>query len=146
MDKEGEPMRLLITVKSLGKKNNYITKQELNVVEKPQTLRELIAEIVSNAVAELNGKISETPLVNYLTHSEIKLQSVSGKVGFGATYNDQHGQEKIGIETAISAFQDGLYKVFVRETEIEQLDCPLELQDNDEVAFIKFTMLAGRMW
>ena len=43
-------------------------------------------------------------------------------------------------------FQDGLFRVFLGDTELTELDEQLELQEGDTVTFIRLTMLAGRMW
>ena len=43
-------------------------------------------------------------------------------------------------------FQDGLFRVFLGDTELTELDEKLELQEGDTVTFIRLTMLAGRMW
>lgn len=49
-------------------------------------------------------------------------------------------------ETAMLGFQDGLFRVFLGDTELTELDEKLELQEGDTVTFIRLTMLAGRMW
>ena len=50
------------------------------------------------------------------------------------------------IETAMLGFQDGLFRVFLGDTELTELDEKLKLQEGDTVTFIRLTMLAGRMW
>lgn len=139
-------MKIYISVKSLAKKRNYISKKELILSKNPTNLRELIIEIVTENVKQFNEKKLDTPLVNYLTKADIELQSTTGKVGFGAKYNEKKADVEEALNVAFQAFEDGLYKVFVREEDIEDLDTPLVVEENDEIAFIKFTMLAGRMW
>lgn len=139
-------MKIVATVKSAGKKKAYFTKKALVLFNEPTTLRELIIEVVRKNVQDFNNKEVDAPLMNYLTKNDIELQSATGKVGFGAHYNECKADVEEAIGVAIQAFEDGLYKVYVREEEIEKLDAPLNCQEGDEVAFIKLIMLAGRMW
>jgi len=139
-------MKIVVTVKSVGKKKAYLTQKEWELLDEPTTLRELITAVVRKNVQDFNNKEVEVPLMNYLTKSDIEQQSVTGKVGFGAHYNESKADVTEAISAAIQAFEDGLYKVYVREEEMEKLDIPLQCQDGDVVAFIKLTMLAGRMW
>lgn len=139
-------MKIYITIKSLGKKKDYLTKKEVILSEKPATLRQLISYLVIQNVQEYNEKKNETPFVHYLTTSEIELQRVSGKVGFQTKYNENVASVDEAVSTAIQAFEDGLFRVFVKEDEVEILDDPLQLEDGDDVSFVRFTMLAGRMW
>jgi hypothetical protein len=101
---------------------------------------------VTNSVQEFNATETETNLVSFLTNEEIKQQASIGKVGFRSKYNDQKTDVHTAAMTAIQAFEDGLYRVFMNETETSDLDEPLDLQEGDQLTFIKLTMLAGRMW
>lgn len=139
-------MKIVVTVKSVGKKKEYLTQKEWELFDEPSTLRELITAVVKKNVQDFNNQEVEAPLMNYLTQSDIKEQGVTGKVSFGAHYNENKADVTEAIRVALQAFADGLYKVYVREEEIEELDIPLQCQDGDAVAFIKLTMLAGRMW
>jgi hypothetical protein len=139
-------MKIYVTMKSASRKKDFLTKKELVLVTKPQTLRQLITEIISVNVQEFNEKAVEMPLTEFLTDSEIVLQSKTGKVGFATKYSDNKSEEQAAIDTAIQAFDDGLFKVFVNEIEQEGLDRPLLIEDGTEVVFIRLTMLSGRMW
>jgi hypothetical protein len=142
----GDKVKIYVTVKSLAKKKNYITKDEVNIQETPATLRKLIAAIVIENVQEFNNQKTEMPIISYLSKSDIELKGLSGKIGFNSKYNKNVQDADEASDVAITAFQDGLYKVFIEENEISDLDEPLVINDEAEVAFIKFTMLAGRMW
>ncbi len=139
-------MKIYITVKGLGKKKDYITRKEFVINTEVNTLRELITYIVSLRVEEYNIAKTDTPFVSYLTESEIELKSTTGKVGFGTKYNDNKADLKDAITTALLAYEDGLYKVFWGDDEVEGLDLPLDLADGDVVTFVRLTMLAGRIW
>ncbi|MBF1704203.1 MAG: hypothetical protein HXO79_04185, partial [Selenomonas sp.] len=48
---------------------------------------------------------------------------------------------------ARQSFEDGIYRIFVNGEELgETCDTPVTLKENDEITFVRLTMLAGRMW
>jgi len=139
-------MKLYVTVKSLGKRKNVLTKIEIELPVVPTTLRELITEVVNVNVQDLKDKQQGTQMMPFLTGAEIEARGENGKVGFGSVYNEQSPDVAKAVESALLAFEDGLYKVFIREEENSLLEAPLKLMEEDEIVFIKFTMLAGGLW
>lgn len=139
-------MKIHVTMKSLAKRKDYLTKKQIFLEETPRTLRELLTVLVTSNVQEFNATQTETNLVSFLTNDEIQQQALTGKVGFGSKYNDQKSDLETAVKTAIQAFEDGLFRVFINEKEPSDLDARLDLQEGDQLTFIKLTMLAGRMW
>ena len=139
-------MRLAVTVKSIGKRKSALSRIPVELAQKPQTLRELIEALVEWNIRGLVEKQQKISLVPYLTEGEVIEQAENGKVGFGATYNDAQPDVQKAMDTAIQAFEDGLYRVFISDEEAEALETPLSLKDEDEVVLIRFTMLAGSLW
>nr|WP_205516368.1 hypothetical protein [Paenibacillus sp. SYP-B3998] len=137
---------MYVTVKSLGKRKNVLTRLAIELQVNPTTLRELITEVVLMNVQKLNDKQQNTALIPFLTRAEIEERGENGKVGFGSVYNEQIPELAKAVETALLAFEDGLYKVFIREEGISHLESPLKLMEEDEIVFIRFTMLAGGLW
>ena len=139
-------MNLFVSLKSVGKRKNIISKQRLQLTSHPDTLRALLSEVIKLNVHQFHSKETEQPIVSYLTGKEIEEQAVSGKVGFGTIYNNNKTVVSETIKTGIQAFEDGLFLVFLNDEEGKELDAPLTISDGDEVVFIRLTMLAGRMW
>ena len=50
------------------------------------------------------------------------------------------------VTTALQGFKDGLYRAFLDETELVDLDAPLMIRENDTITFIRLTMLTGSIW
>ncbi|CAM4338874.1 hypothetical protein FHS16_002619 [Paenibacillus endophyticus] len=136
-------LNVFITVKSLGKKKNHLDRLAWPLAESPPTLRALIEAVVILGVQSFNKRETAVPLVSCLTQTDIMRQGNGGKVGFGTLYNEQGNGEEEAVSTALLAFEDGLYRVFINGIEAEQLDMPLAICDGDELAFIRFTMLSG---
>lgn len=139
-------MKVYVSVKQAGKRKDYITKKELVLESVPSTLREFIAQIVRINVNEYNHKAVEPLIIKYLSNEDIESQAEIGKVDFGELRQDTKADVKKAIETAILAFEDGIYRVFISEDEVSFLDEPLSIKEGDVLTFIRFTMLAGRIW
>ena len=66
-----------------------------------------------------------------------------GKIGFGIPFGSREADLTEALETACQGFADGLYRVFIGDREIEDLDAPLHLQEGDSVTIIRLVMLTG---
>ncbi|URJ46907.1 hypothetical protein MF628_001487 [Paenibacillus polymyxa] len=139
-------MKLFVTVKNLGKRKPALARQELELSPAPETLRDLITATVAMNVQKLREKQESVALIPFLTGEEVQAQGEIGKVGFGSIYNEGVPDIKDAVNTAMQAFEDGLYRVFVCDEETIELDAPLSLKDGNEIVFIRFTMLAGGLW
>lgn len=138
-------MKLTAMVKSPGRKRG-IAGRELDLPGMPRTLRELIEQIVRLMVSEYEERRSGDDLLRALTEQQIDSGAEDGKVGFKAIYGEQPANEEKAVAAALLGFEDGLYRVFLRQEEVTGLDAPLTLADGDEVVFMRFTMLAGGLW
>lgn len=139
-------MKIYVNVKNAGSRRNFITKEEVILENIPLTLRELIKEIVTKNVEEFNKNTEKERLVDYLTKEDIEAKAKTGKVSFGSMYNDSKESLDKALAAAFLAYEDGIYKVFIGDNEAGDLDEPINLNEGDILTFIKFTMLAGRLW
>ncbi|CAM4172133.1 hypothetical protein [Saccharibacillus endophyticus] len=138
-------MKLTALVKSPGRKRG-MAGRELDLPGMPRTLRELIEQIVRLMVREYEERRTGDDLLRALTEQQIDSGAEDGKVGFKAIYGEHPANEDSAVAAALLGFEDGLYRVFVRQEEVTGLDAPLTLADGDEVVFMRFTMLAGGLW
>ena len=131
-------MQVQVNVKRIGKRRNAIETRpyEIGAVH---DIGELIDAFVTAEVTRFNARVE--------TSAEIADASTVGKVGFGVDYRGQVQSAAAAIENARQSFEDGIYRIFVNGEELgETCDTPLTLNGNDEITFIRLTMLAGRMW
>ena len=140
-------MQVQVNVKRIGKRRNAIETRpyEIGAVH---DVGELIDAFVTAEVARFNERATagETAL-RYLTNEEVADAATVGKVGFGVDYRGQVQSAAAAIENARQSFEDGIYRIFVNGAELEgPLDTPVTLHENDEITFVRLTMLAGRMW
>lgn len=142
----GGCMKVYVNVKNAGSRKNFITEEEVFLENVPLTLRALIEGIVTKNVEEFNKNTEKERLVDYLTKEDIEAKAKIGKVSFGSIYNDSKENLDKALAAAFLAYEDGIYKVFIGDNEAGNLDEPIGLNEGDILTFIKFTMLAGRLW
>lgn len=136
-------MTILVNVKQLGKKRNKISEMPFFLENKPRTPRELITESVRACVAAYNARLNKE--AKPLSEDDISAMSELGKIAFGLSEGAAADLGK-ATDDAILAFEDGLYRIFLGEEELTELDGSIELNENSSVTFIRLVMLAGRMW
>ena len=137
-------MKIIINVKGLSRKK-VIHQEEVELINKISTTKDLITELVKINVEKFNKKIDDKDILSIITNENIAKAARIGKIG-----DEVHGDKKANLEkaldTAYLAFEDGLYCIFINDEQSEKLDDSLNLKDGDILTFIRLTMLAGRMW
>ena len=125
-------MQVQVNVKRIGKRRNAIETRPYEIGE-VRDVGELIAAFVT--------------AVRYLTNEDVADAATVGKIGFSADYNGGVQDTTAAIENARQSFEDGIYRIFINGEEAgETCDTPVTLHENDEITFVRLTMLAGRMW
>lgn len=137
-------MHLYINMKQLGKRKNMVDKVAFSYEKAPEDLRELIGETVKICVADYIDRMDKGEAV--LSEEQIEDMSQIGKIAFGIVYGEKKPDVQKAIETAVQGFEDGLFRVFLGDRELENLDEKVEFAEGNEITFIRLTMLAGRMW
>ena len=135
-------MKIYISAKQLKKRPAQMTAQPYTLASEPATLRLLIECLVSDAVAQYNRRLKERNGFAPLTKDEIDGMSQVGKIGFGIPFGSREADLQTALQT-FQGFEDGLYRVFLGEREIESLDGPLGLTEGDIVTIIRLVMLTG---
>ena len=140
-------MQVQVNVKRIGKRRNAIETKPYEI-DGVHDIGTLIAAFVTVEVARFNERAAagETVL-RYLTNEEVADAATVGKIGFGTDYSGKMQDTAAAIANAHQSFEDGIYRIFINGAEVEgALDTPVTLHENDEITFVRLTMLAGRMW
>ena len=139
-------MQIYIKLKQAGKRRLILEKQAIEIpdIGNSPTLRSFITAVVTQQVAAYNAKTLETPIIKFLTKTQIDNAATVGKVGFGAIYNDKKADVQKAIQVAIEAHIDGLFVVAVDDKIMEKLDDCIVLKDNSVITFMRLTLLIGR--
>jgi hypothetical protein len=141
-------MQITVKVKQAGKKHALIENRRIEIenIGKQPLLSDLIKAIVKHQVEEFNAKPLEKNLLPFLSKDEIAQKAEGGKVGFGSIYNEQKADVEKAQETALLAFEDGIFSVFADDEEIKKLDEKIRIEDATVFTFIRLTFLAGSYW
>lgn len=108
------------------------------------TLRALIAATVRHEVQQFRERQSERQFVRVLTEREIADGEAAGRIDSGGSdVPVQKVDEAVAVETAIQAFEDGIYLVSIDDQEQRNLDAAVFLNESSRITFIRLTLLAG---
>lgn len=140
-------MKVKVNLKQIGQRRQKIAPVDFEYETPPKTVRELITFTVESCVKAYNervkaGQSNEKPL----NEQQILDMAEVGKIAFGINYGEKEQNVDKAKENALQAFEDGLYRIFAGESELEGLDTIIGLNEGESLTFIKLTMLAGRMW
>jgi hypothetical protein len=150
-------MQIYIKFKQAGKRRLILEKQAIEIedIGNSPTLRSFIMAVVTQQVGIYNVgthnvetrhalSLPNTSIINFLTETQIENAVATGKVGFGAIYNDKKADVQKAIQVAIEAYIDGLFVVAVDDKIVEKLDDFIALNEKTVVTFIRLTLLIGR--
>ena len=139
-------MTIYINMKEAGKRKAILEQVPYELPDGVATLRDFLTELVKIEVENYNQKGTDFQVITYLTKEEVEEQASVGKVGFGRVYSEKQADAAKAVVNAIQCFEDGLIRVFQNETELKELNMPIELHKDDCFTLIRLTFLAGRLW
>lgn len=140
-------MKVKVNLKQIGQRKQRVAPVDLEYSVLPKTVRELIALTVEICVNAYNERVRRGEEgAEPLNSQQITDMAEVGKIAFGINYGGKEQDLDKARENALQSFEDGLYRIFIGENELEGLDTPVALNEGDSLTFIKLTMLAGRMW
>jgi hypothetical protein len=140
-------MKLIFTIKSLGKKRPFLNKLEIDIDIEPNTnLKELLRKLVIQQVKEFNERKTSSTLIQFMSEDSIKEKAAAGNIKFNEQYNVTEANEEKAIETVLLAFEDGLIAFFLNDNQLENMDDIIQLDNEDNITIIKLSFLSGSIW
>lgn len=139
-------MKIQINLKSMGKRRQSVKPVCYEIQGRPSTVRELICAVTEAGVQEYNQRMEASDLLSYMTKDEIDDRAAAGKVSFGVNYGEHKADLRKAQENALQCFEDGIYRIFLDERSLEDLDEIISIGEDSVFTFVRLTMLAGRMW
>lgn len=132
-----------VRMRKLGKKNrDAIEPVAFELEEKPETVRDLITALTRLGVRAYNARKDEGQILPYLTKKEIEDKASAGKVSFGVRGGNDADEES-AVENALQCFEDGIFRVFADEDELEKPEQEIPWTDGTVFTFIRLAMLSG---
>lgn len=139
---------IVIEGKVVGQKRPLFTDWELPMLPEWEsgvervTLRALITRIVLEEVRAYQERQEQKSMVQALTQADIQRGLMKGKVDMGGREAKKVDPQE-AVRTAIQAFEDGLYYVFIDEEQQSALDEAVALRAESRITFLRLVALAG---
>lgn len=128
----------------MGKTQPIFTNWQLLLeIETVVTLRDLLTQIVRREVANFEDRQQQHCLIQVLSSTQISLGVEQGKVDLGGRDLEQEIDVEAAIATALQAFTDGSYFVFLDEQQQGNLDDVVTLQPDSHLLFLRLVPLVG---
>ena len=136
-------LEIYINAKQLSKRKPRVAACRYSLARQPENLRDLIRMMVVSGVDAYNSRIQNPNTAQPVSAEALESMSQIGRIGFGIPYGSREADPEEAVATAIQGFEDGLYRFFIGDREVEELDAPLALSEGDTITIIRLTMLTG---
>ena len=125
-------MRIIIRIRSLGRRRAALDAVPMPLPNSISTVRELLTSVVCTCVSAYNARVrrGESDL-RPMSEAELPDMARVGKLAFGVNYGGREADVAGAVGNALQGFEDGLYRVFLGQTELTALDSPIELHEGD---------------
>ena len=107
------------------------------------TLRDLITKVVLAEVEAFEQRREARRLDRVLTREQIERGSEAGKISPEGRESPPAPPPAEAVDTALQAFEDGLYLVAIDGVEQRDLDATVFVTADSRVTFIRLVFLAG---
>jgi len=140
-------MIIRINIRQLGKKRPAISAVPFELPEGIASVRALIQAVVHESVKAYNSRVRlGEGGIRPMEEGGLSDMERIGKLAFQVNYSEKEADEAAALATALQGFSDGLYRIFHGQKELQALDEPLCLSGQDELTFIRLTMLSGSIF
>jgi hypothetical protein len=137
---------LLVEAKLVGQRRPIFSGWRIDLPERRGDhlkLRDLITRVVLEEVEAFQKRQQERRLARVLSAAEIEAGRIKGKIDSGERDLQQNVDPDVAVGTALQAFEDGLYYVFIDGDQQTDLDREVFLQPESQVTFLRLVALAG---
>ena len=133
-----------LEAKQIGKRAALVPSWTLQIEYDEQlNLRDLITRVVLEEVQAFQTRQRDARLVRVLTEWQIQDGITAGKIdSLGRDYQQEVNASE-AIQSALLAFEDGLYYVFIGNEQITNLEQPILFRPQMDVLFLRLVALAG---
>ena len=143
------PIKLAIDARLLGQKRPILADWaitlplDLTGQETLLPLRDILTQVVLAEVEAFQQRQAERRLARILGPEQLADSAAAGKVDLGERDLGQAVDAEAAVSTALQAFEDGLYFVFVEGEPMTGLDEPVALHAEIHMSFVRLVALAG---
>lgn len=131
-----------VETKIVGRRTPF-ERQAIELPDGPHTLRSLLEHLVRGEVAAYDERQGRAGLVRVLTGRELEAGAQGGRIVVAPQERAGRVSADEAVATALRAYGDGLYYVFLDDRQIEDLSAPLDLRPDSTLLLLRLTALAG---
>lgn len=107
----------------------------------PRTAGQLLTMLAREGAAACNRRRKAAPTP--LTPEAENAMAAIGKIGFGIPYSKEAADPEEAAAAALSAFADGLFRLWIDGREITQSDSALDIGEGAAITILRLVMLTG---
>ncbi len=135
-------MKIKVNLKSIAKRKHSVKPVNYEINGRPSTVRELILAVVDASVRAYNERIDSQELLSCLTKEETDEQAQAGKISFGVNYGEARAEIEQAQENAVQCFEDGIYRIFIDNKPLRELDEAVAVTEESVFTFVRLTFLS----
>ena len=128
-----------------GRRRAGVAEQDVSVELAPgASLRDLVASVVATELQAYDRRREERTFISVLTAGALTEAVGRGSVRSGGT-DEIAAAPALGdaVATALLAFEDGIFQVYIDDEAIESLDEQVNLHEGSRLLFLRLVALAG---
>ena len=133
---------MIVETKLVGRRTPF-ERRPVELPDGPHTLRGLLTHLVEVEVAAYQERQGGVGLLRVLTDPELQDAASTGRISVAPQERGGTVSAQNAARTALTAFGDGLYYVFVDERQLMELDEPVTLHPDSTLLLLRLTALAG---
>lgn len=146
------PLTLTIEAQVLGQRRPTLPAWEITLPPGTPggdglTLRHLLTLVVRQEVEAFAQRHEQRRLARVLQPDDIARGAARGKVAMGGDVEGRDAAQPVDVEeavaTALQAFEDGFYFVFLDGRQLQRLDDVVALREGGHLRFVRLMPLAG---
>lgn len=133
---------MIVETKIVGRRTPF-ERRPTSLPDGPQTLRSLLTAVVHQEVAAYHERQESVGMLRVLIERDLSDGAAVGRISVAPQERGGTVTLEDATQTALQAYSDGLYYVFVDDEQIENLDQVLSLKSDSTLLLLRLTALAG---
>jgi hypothetical protein len=135
---------MFVEARTIGQRDATLQPREFDLSDlRHPTLRELIGRVVREELAAYDASQQQRALLRVLSPADLARGAETGRYAAEPRERQTLPSPDEAVATALQAFQDELFVVFVDDRQVEDLDALLTVGPGTRLRFLRLVALAG---
>ena len=133
---------MIVETKLLGRRTPF-ERRPIPLAGDTHTLESLLTALVEHELSAYNERQASVGVLRVLTERELEGAALTGRVAISPQERAATVTPQEATRTALTAFRDGLYYVFLDDEQLTDLTVPVALRPDSTLLLLRLTALAG---